>query len=57
MMQDLDKYAWVKYTRDLLCSHGFGNVWREQSVINEKLYLANFEQRLKNKFIKTALVT
>ena len=36
MMQDPDKYAWVKYTRDLLCSHGFGNVWRDQSVMNEK---------------------
>ena len=26
IMQDPDKYAWVKYTRDLLCSQGFGNV-------------------------------
>ena len=51
MMQDPDKYAWVKYTRDLLCSHGFGNVWRDQSVMNEKLFLANFEQRLKDTFI------
>ena len=52
MMQDPDKYAWVKYTRDLLCSHGFGNVWRDQSVMNEKLFLANFEQRLKDTFIQ-----
>ena len=47
MMQDPDKYACVKYTRDLLCSHGFGNVWKDQSVMNEKLFLANFEQRLR----------
>ena len=38
MMQDPDKYAWVKYTRDLLCSQGFRNVWRDQSVMNEKLF-------------------
>ena len=44
MMQDPDQYASVKYTRDLLCSHAFGNVWRDQSVMNEKLFLANFEQ-------------
>ena len=50
-MQDPDKYAWMKNTRDLLCSHGFGNVWRDQSVMNEKIFLANFEQRLKDTFI------
>ena len=55
MMQDPDKYAWVKYTRDLLCSHGFGNVWRDQSVMNENLFLANFEQRLKDTFIQTCI--
>ena len=55
MMQDPDKYAWVKYTRDLLCSHGFGNVWRDQSVMNEKLFLANFEQRLKDTFIQNCI--
>ena len=55
MMQDPDKYAWVKYTRDLLCSHGFGNVWRNQSVMNEKLFLANFEQRLKDTFIQNCI--
>ena len=35
MMQIADKYVWVKYIRNLLCSHGFGNVWRDQSVMNE----------------------
>ena len=52
MMQDPDKYAWVKYTRGLLCSHGFGNVWKDQSVMNEKLFLAKFEQGLKDTFIQ-----
>ena len=42
MMQDPDKYAWVKYTRDLLCSHGFGNVWRDQSVMNDKIISCSF---------------
>ena len=52
MMQDPDKSAWVKYTRDLLCSHGFGNIWRDQSVMNEKLFLAHFEQRLKDTIVQ-----
>ena len=52
MRQDPDKYAWVKYTRDLLCSHGFEKVWSDQSVISENLFLANFEQRLKDTFIQ-----
>ena len=52
IMQNPDKYIWVKYIRDLLCSHGFGNVWRDQSVVNEKLFVANFEQRLKDTFIQ-----
>ena len=55
MRQDPDKYAWVKYTRDLLCSHGVGNVWRDQFVINEKLFLANFEQRPKDTFIQNCI--
>ena len=52
MMQHPDKYAWVKYTRDSLCSHGFENVGKDQSVMNEKLFFANFEQRLKDTFIQ-----
>ena len=39
MKKDPDKYAWVKYTRDLLCSYSVGNVWRDQSVLNKKLFL------------------
>ena len=52
MMQNPDKYVWVKCIKDLLCSHVFGNVWRDQSVMNEKLFVANFEQRLKDIFIQ-----
>ena len=29
-----------------------GNVWRDQSVMNEKLFLANFKQTLKDTFIQ-----
>ena len=55
MMQDPDKYAWLKYTRDLLCSHGLGNVWRDQSVMSEKLFPANIEQRLKDTLIQNCI--
>ena len=54
MMQDPDKYAWVKYTRAILCCHSFRNVWRDQSVMNET-FLANFEQRLKDTFIQNCI--
>ena len=39
----------MTHIKDLLCSRGFGNIWRDQSVVNEKLFLANFEQRLKDR--------
>ena len=55
MMQDPDKYAWVKYTRDLLSSLGLGNVGRDQTVMNEKLFLANFEQKIKDTFIQNCI--
>ena len=42
MMQNPEKYAGMTHIKDLLCSHGFGNIWRDQSVVNGKLFLANF---------------
>ena len=55
MMQDPDKCVWVKCTRDLLCFHSFGNVWRDQSGMNVKLFLLIFEQRLKDTFIQNCI--
>ena len=57
MMQGPDKYDWVKYTQDSLCFHDFVNVWRDQYVMNEKILLANFEQRLKDTFIQKLQIT
>ena len=38
-----------------MCSHGFENIWRDQSVVNGKLFLADFEQRLKNTHIQKCI--
>ena len=52
MMRNPEKYAWMTHIKDFLCSHSFGNIWRDQSVVNEKLFIANFEQRLKDTHIQ-----
>ena len=48
-----EKYAWITHIKDLLCSHGFGKMWRDQ--LNENLFLANFEQRLKDTHIQKCI--
>ena len=52
MFQHQEQQAWIRHIKDLLCYHGFGNIWNDQSVINEKVFLANFDQRLKDEFIQ-----
>ena len=56
MMQNPEKYAWMTHIKDLLCSHGFGNIWRDQSVVNGILFPANVEQRLKDTHIQRCFV-
>ena len=52
MFQHQVQHAWIRHIKDMLCCHGFGNIWNDQSVINEKVFLANFDQRLKDEFIQ-----
>ena len=52
MFQHQKQHAWIRHIKDLLCCHGFGNIWNDQSVMNEKVFLATFEQRLKDEFIQ-----
>ena len=52
MFQHQEQRPWIRHIKDLLCCHGFGDIWNNQSVINEKLFLATFEQRLKDEFIQ-----
>ena len=42
----------MTHIKDLLCSRGLGNIWRDQSVMNVKEFLGNFEQRLKDTHIQ-----
>ena len=55
MMRNPEKYAWMTHIKDLLCSHGFWNIWRDQTVVNGKLFLSNFEQRLKDTHIQKSI--
>ena len=52
MFQHHEQHAWIRHIKDLLCCHGFGNIWNDQSVIKEKMFLATFEQMLKDEFIQ-----
>ena len=36
--------------------HGFGNIRNDQSMMNEKVFLATFEQRLKDEFIQKCFI-
>ena len=55
MMQNPEKYAWMTHIKDLLFSHDFGNIWKDQSVVNGKLFQANFEQILKDTHIQRCI--
>ena len=55
MMQNPEKYACMTRIKDLMCFHGFGNICRDQSVVNGKLFLANFEQSLKDTHIQKCI--
>ena len=52
MLQHPEKYAWIKHIKDLLCCHGFGYIWNDQAVANEKTFINLFEQRIKDEFIQ-----
>ena len=52
MLHHPEQHAWIRHFKDLLCCRGFGNIWSDQSVTNEKVFIATFEQRLKGEFIQ-----
>ena len=52
MLQHPEQYAWIKHSKDLLCCHGFGYIWNDQAVANEKTFINLFEPRIKNEFIQ-----
>ena len=49
-----DKLNWSCKIRDLLCNNGFNYVWLSQNVINEDGLIAEFKQRITDKFITEA---
>jgi hypothetical protein len=45
-LERLGKKSWAYYVRQLLCVNGFGDVWQQQGVGNENMFIAIFKQRL-----------
>ena len=52
MLQCPEKYAWIRHIKDLLCCHGFGYIWNDQAVANERAFINLFEQRIRDEFIQ-----
>ena len=52
MLQRPEKYAWISHIKDLLCCHGFGYIWNDRAVANERAFINLFEQRIKEEFIQ-----
>ena len=43
---------WCSGIRKLLCSNGFGYIWYNQSVLNERSFFKSFVQKLKDQYIQ-----
>ena len=50
-----DKLNWSCKIRDLLCKYGFNDVWLAQNVVNSKVFLSEFKQRVIDNYISDAL--
>ena len=50
MFQHLERSAWIKHIKDLLCCHGFEYIRKDQAVNNEKAFNSLFECKIKNEF-------
>ena len=45
-----EKVTWVTLFKQMLFENGFGYIWLEQNVDNEKEFLRIFEQRIKDSY-------
>ena len=53
MEEHENKTNWVGLLRGLLCEHGFGEVWYNQGVGNEDVFMEVFKQRLTDMYGQT----
>lgn len=51
-LDDADRVTWVTKVRNLLCRYGFGYVWHNQDIGNEKQFMCMFKQRLRDNLIQ-----
>ncbi|MEW8548219.1 MAG: reverse transcriptase family protein [Candidatus Thiodiazotropha sp.] len=55
MLKVLDEYGqnnWVSQVRQLLFSNGFGYIWINQHVLNPRLFILAFVQRLRDQYLQ-----
>ena len=43
---------WVTKVKHSLCSNGFGYIWEQQNAVNQKLFICQFVQRLKDQYMQ-----
>ena len=43
---------WVTKVKHSLCSNGFGYIWEQQTAVNQKLFICQFVQRLKDQYMQ-----
>ena len=43
---------WVTSIKNILCKNGFGFVWTDHSIVNEKCFIIELRERLKDCFIQ-----
>ena len=56
MLKSLDSVGyvnWVTHLRTHLSSNSFGYVWEAQGTSNEKCFMSEYVQRLKDQYIQT----
>lgn len=52
-LQETGQTNWASRVRDILFLNGFGYVWENQHVENEKNFICLFTERLKDQFLQT----
>ena len=52
LMKNVESCEWITHIKNILSMNGFGYVWKDQGVDDEKAFLEMFEQRSKDIFIQ-----
>ena len=51
-LDSLGRHNWATDVKQILNNTGFGYIWEQQNIENEKLFFKEFEQTLKDQFLQ-----